>query len=90
MREEEIDSLVAADIARDEAELSAQMKMAAERITKVFEVVFQDFRASIEIMTDGYAAGDPRKDALYSVQGAIDMMDIAYAVREALDVPHPV
>lgn len=90
MKEEEIDSLVTADIARNEAELKAELKIVAEKLTKIFEVVFQDFRASIEIMTDGYAAGDPRKDALYSVQGAIDMMDIAYAVREALDVPHPV
>jgi len=56
---------------------------------KVFEEIFQDLRVSIETATQHYVHGDPRKDALYSMQAAIDYMNIPSAVRKALNVPHP-
>ena len=87
MREEEVDSLVAEEIARSEKENAEMTSMIVGGVTKVFETIFADFNENIES-----AARDCRNNdastALRNVSSAIEIMDIPYLVKEALGVPH--
>lgn len=88
MREDESDALAEADIARDEEELRGQMKIVSDRIIKIFDKVFDDFRDNIDAAARNCRNSDA-STALYEMSSAISAMDLPWLIREALEMEHP-
>ena len=61
----------------------------ANKLITVLEKLFADFNENLGDASL-HCRNNDASTALYEVQSAINMMDIPYIVREALEVPHPV
>ena len=70
-----------------EAQRMAGLKLAAERITVVFEKVFDDFNEAI-LSAARECRNNDASTALHEISSAVHMMDIPYSIREALEIPH--
>jgi len=88
MRKDEVDSLVAQQIAQQEAEMAALNTIETNKLIKVLEKLFIDFEECISNQAR-YCNNNDATAALYEITNAINMLDIPFLVRDALEIPHP-
>lgn len=86
--DEELDCIAQADARADLERELAKKEEYATKISKVLVAVFKDLEDSIYSAAMNCKNNDA-STALYEVHGSLGSMDIAWHVREALEVAHP-
>lgn len=87
MREEELMALADADAEAHRNETKRLAREESDKFINLFDKIFSDFQVSIDFAARNCRNNDA-STALHEVSSAIDAMDIAFIIREALGVEH--